>query len=254
MPVLLAAILASALSSLLGLTGGFLLLWRQGWIVKVEKYFISFAAGAMMAAVFYDILPEAIERHSGQLPAVFAWLLVGFIIFFTIEKYLHWHDHASGEPHTTTEVPRLSKLLIVGDVIHNAIDGIVLGATFLVSTKLGIAATLAVFCHEIPRELGDISVMIATGMKRKLIVWWNIAGALVSPIAAGITVALASDVNKVTLPLLGIAAGSFVYIAASDLVPQISHERKLFNTLGQVVIMVVGVLVIVGAGKLFPGG
>lgn len=254
MPVVFLAILASALSSVLGLSGGFLLLWRHQWIVKVEKYFISFAAGAMMAAVFYDILPEAIQKCGTDLPVVFGWLLVGFIIFFTIEKYLHWHDHASGEPHTKTEVPRLSKLLIVGDVIHNAVDGIVLGATFLVSTKLGVAAAVAVFCHEIPRELGDMSVMIATGMKRKLIAWWNIIGALVSPLAAGVTVALAADVTRVTLPLLGLAAGSFIYIAAADLVPQISHERKLVSTLGHVAIMIVGVLVIVGVGRLFPGG
>lgn len=250
MSVAFSAILASTLSSLLGLSGGFLLLTGRDWFERRAKYFVSFAAGALLAAAFFDLLTEAVTDFSDQVPAVFAWTVVGFLAFFVIEKYLLWHHHTHQHVHEV-ETPNLAKLMIVGDMIHNAIDGLIIGATFLVSPALGTTTAVAVFFHELPQELGDFSIMAHTGMARKKIVLWNVVGALVSPVATIVALFVGERTVAMVLPLLGIAAGSFIYIAAADLVPQIHQERKFRASLGQFAMLALGILVIFAVGKFF---
>lgn len=244
------AILASTLSSLLGLSGGFLLLAGRNWFQRRSKYLVSFAAGALLAAALFDLLTEAVTDFPDRLPSVFGWTLAGFLTFFLIEKYLLWHHHTHQHQHEE-ETPTLARLMIVGDAVHNAIDGLIIGATFLVSPALGWTTAIAVFFHELPQELGDFSIMLHTGMKRSRVMFWNILTALVSPVATIIAVMAAGQTELLTLPLLGIAAGSFLYIASADLVPQIHQERHFRSSLGQIMMLLLGIVVIYSVGVLF---
>ena len=252
MSAALQAILASALSSLLGLTGGFLLIWKDNLVKKFSHFFISFAAGAMIGAAFFDLIVEANDKFPDRLSTTFAWVMVGFFLFFIIERILFWHHHSHSEDVHSEQKP-IIPLIIIGDSIHNFIDGTVIAGTFLVSPALGIATSIAVFFHEIPQEIGDFSIMIHSGMRRQAVVWWNLLGALVSPIGTIITLIIAERVHGLELPLVGIAAGNFIYIAAADLIPEIHREKKLLMSMIQLGLMVTGLLVIVWLSRAFAG-
>lgn len=246
----LQAILASTLSSLLGLTGGFLLLWQHHGVKRFSHYFVSFAAGALLGAAFFDLLVEAIEGHPDNVPGVFAWVMAGFLLFFLIEKLLLWHHHSHREEDEDTH-PGLAPLIIAGDVIHNLIDGSIIAGAFLVNPGLGIATAIAVFFHELPQEIGDFSIMIHGGMSRRSVALWNILGALVSPLATAVTLLVATRIDNITLPLIGLAAGNFIYIAAADLVPEIHREKKALKMVWQFLLLVAGLLTIVWLSQHF---
>jgi len=238
------AILASALSSLLGLAGGFFMLTKYKNVKHWSRYFVSFAAGALMGAAFFDVLKEVITDHPDQLTSIFGWLMFGFLLFFVIEKLVLQHHHGD-EDEAHHSHAHLIPLNIIGDAVHNFVDGTIIATTFLVNPAVGITTAVAVFFHEIPREIGDFSIMIYAGMSRKGVLWWNILGALVSPVAAIITVAIATHVTAIQLPLLGIAAGNFIYIAAADLVPEIHQDKSKKSLFSQLLLLLAGLLIIV---------
>lgn len=247
----LQAVLASVLSSLLGLAGGFLLLANYAGVKRVAHYFVSFAAGALLGAAFFDILTDAISGHPDQLTPVFVWVMVGFLLFFIIEKFMIGHHHSHGdEMHQNHR--SLIPMVIVGDTVHNFIDGTIIAAAFLVNPALGMTTAVAVFFHEIPQEIGDFSILIHGGMRRAAVAWWNIWGALVSPIGALVTIWAAGRIDGLTLPLLGIAAGNFIYIAAADLVPEIHRERGTGKILAQLALLILGIVTIVAVGNIVP--
>ncbi len=246
------AILASALSSVLGLAGGFVLLGKFAGVKKFSHYIVSFAAGALLGAAFFDVLKEAILNNPGRLDSVFGWTMFGFILFFIIEKYILWHHHGD-EEESGHQHAHLIPLNIIGDAVHNFVDGTIIATTFMVNPGIGVATALAVFFHEIPREIGDFSIMIYAGMTRRGVIIWNFLGALVSPLAAVLTVIVAERVTSIQLPLLGIAAGNFIYIAAADLVPEIHRDKGAKASIGQLALMVSGLLIIVWLSHNFAG-
>lgn len=238
------AILASTLSSVLGLAGGFLLLANYKGVKHWSRYFVSFAAGALMGAAFFDVLKEAIADHPDQVTSIFGWLMFGFLLFFVIEKVVLQHHHGDEDEEKHSHA-HLIPLNIIGDAVHNFVDGTIIATTFLVNPAIGITTAVAVFFHEIPREIGDFSIMIYAGMSRRGVVWWNILGALVSPVAAILTIAVATHVTAIQLPLLGIAAGNFIYIAAADLIPEIHQDKRGKSLFTQVLLLLSGLLIIV---------
>lgn len=238
------AILAAGLSSLLGLIGGFVMLMKFEGVKKLSRYFVSFAAGALMGAAFFDLLTEAIADHPDNITDIFGWLMFGFILFFVIEKFVLQHHHGD-EDESHHNHSHLIPLNIIGDAVHNFVDGTIIATTFLVNPAVGITTAVAVFFHEIPREIGDFSIMIYAGMTRKGVVIWNILGALVSPVAAVLTVIVAQHVTSIQLPLLGIAAGNFIYIAAADLIPEIHGDKSKKSLVTQVMLLLAGLLIIV---------
>lgn len=246
------AILASTLSSLLGLTGGFLLLWQYQAVKRLASLFVSFAAGALLGAVFFDLLAEGVTEFPSEVNGLFTWVAGGFLLFFIIEKVLLWHHHehsdAAGDDHRHV----LGPMIIFGDAVHNFIDGTIIAAAFLVDPGLGVATAIAVFFHELPQEIGDFSVMISAGMARSRVVLWNVLGALVSPIATVLTLLTAERISGLELPLLGIAAGSFLYIASADLIPSINQQRGSRSTVLQLLLLIIGMLVMIGVGAAFP--
>ncbi|MBI2984908.1 MAG: ZIP family metal transporter [Candidatus Kerfeldbacteria bacterium] len=250
------ALIASTLSSLLGLAGGFLLLAQYRGVQRLSSYLVSFAAGAMLGAAFFDLLAEAVSESAGRLGAVFTWLLVGFLLFFLIEKFLLWHHHGHGhERHDDVhEHQALGPLIIVGDAVHNFLDGTIIAAAFLVSPALGVSTATAVLAHELPQEIGDFGILIHGGMRRRAVAGWNLFGALVSPVGTMVTLLAAGLIDGLVLPLVALAAGAFIYIAAADLVPEIHREKSLAKTVVQLGLLVLGILTIIGVGQVFPGG
>ncbi|MBI5405240.1 MAG: ZIP family metal transporter [Candidatus Kerfeldbacteria bacterium] len=247
------ALIASALSSFLGLIGGFSLLAGRTVVARWSRYLVSFAAGAMLGAAFFDLLTEAVNEFPDSVSSVFAWVMVGFLVFFMIERLLLWHHHGHDEAAHPTQ-PSLAPLVIIGDAVHNLIDGLVIGTVFLVNPAIGITTAIAVLAHELPQEIGDFSILLHSGMSRKKIALWNLLGALISPIGTILAFTAITRIDGLEMPLLGLSAGMFIYIAAADLVPEIHRERKPSIMVKQIALLAFGILTIVAVGRIFPHG
>ena len=232
-------IVFSLLGGVFSLIGGALLISRKSSAEKLAKYATPFAAGALLAAVFLDLLKEGVEVSTTDTVLIAA--LTGIVAFFFAERFLHWfhhhHQHQNSDPSKT--------LIIVGDTVHNALDGVAIAAAFLISVPTGIVTTLAVAAHEIPQEIGDFGLLLSKGMSRAKVLWFNVASALATTVAAVITYMLGSE-DKLPLGLLlGLSAGFLLYIAMSDIIPEIheqSAKSKLFDW--QPIMFLLGVIIV----------
>jgi len=197
--------------SLLGFAGVFSLWMRDKELKKATHILTAFAIGSLLGGAFFHLLPEAAEGLAPQ--SLFLFALIGFILFFLIESYFHWHSCDECDIHP------YSYLMVVGDAVHNFIDGLVLSVSYLVSIPFGIVTTIVIFAHEFPQELGIFGVLIHGGLnKRNALVYSYIAQFTV--IIGGVTGYFLSSFVQATTPfLLAFAAGGFLYIAASDLIP-----------------------------------
>lgn len=227
-------LLATLLVSIASLAGSLLLLLKKGLTQSISSQLINFAAGALIATAFLDLLPEAIEANPEA--NIFLWALAGFISFFFAERFIQifHHHHGHGQKPATF-------LILIGDGIHNFIDGIAITTTFLTSTPLGITTSLAVAAHEIPQEIGDMGILLANGLSRGKALWYNFLSALTALVGALLAYFFASYIEAYLYIFLGITAGHFIYIAASDLIPDI-HEKYLENRkLSHALIFLLGV-------------
>lgn len=210
------------LVSLISLVGVFTLLLKGKLLSRILFYLIGFSAGALIGGAFLHILPEALEESGST--TVFSWLIVGIVLFFLMERYFYWrHCHEQGH----CDVHSFTYLNLIGDGFHNFLDGMIIAASFTVSVKVGIATTLAVIFHEIPQELGDFGVLIYGGFSKGRALAFNFASALVAMVGAlaGYFIAdVSSNFARIILPL---TAGGFIYIATSDLIPEIHKESNL---------------------------
>ncbi len=235
---------ASLVGSVFSLIGGVLLLAKRISTKRVQRIAVPFAAGALLAAAFLDLLPEAVE-HGSSLPAIMSLVLSGFVLFFVLERFLGWfhhhHDHGASDVHTKRQRSTRS-LIVIGDTLHNAIDGMVIGAAFLADPTVGIITTIAIAAHEIPQEVGDFGVLLALGMRRRNVLLVNIASALATVVAAVLIFGLGSSLAALEPVLLAIAAGMFLYIAASDLVPTIHEEPSPRVANYQTMILLFGII------------
>lgn len=245
-------VLASVISTLLGLSGAVLLLWRKEWARRATIVLLSFAAGTMLGAVFFDLLPEAIEATSVEVALPF--VLAGLLVFFLIEKgLLIYHCHES-EDCDTHRMAASKWLIVIGDFVHNMLDGVIIATAFLVSAPLGVIATVAVVAHEIPQEIGDFSILLASGMARRRIVLWNLISGVGSLVGALAVIALSGSLTAITNVLLPIAAGGFLYIASADLIPELHREVRFRHSLVHLAALAVGLAVIYGVGNAFAHG
>ncbi|MDD5342360.1 MAG: ZIP family metal transporter [Patescibacteria group bacterium] len=143
-------------------------------------------------------------------------------------------------------------LIIVGDALHNLLDGAIIAIAFMTDTTLGLITSAAVIAHEIPQEIGDFSILISSGMAKARVLIWNIAGALIAVLGALIVIIARETFENVEVPILGFVIGNFIYIALADLLPTIQHERKLTNTLNQIFLIFAGIGVIWLLGTILP--
>lgn len=223
------------------LIGGIILILNRKVADKFSHLAAPFAAGALLGAAFFDILPEAIELNPGG--SAFRWTVGGIIIFFLLEHYLHWfhhhHEH-SGEKNKKPTVP----FIIIGDTLHNAIDGVAIGAAFSISLPVGIVTTMAVAAHEIPQEIGDFGILLKSGINRMKVLAINVASALITLVTAVYTFYLGSQENLPLGAILALSAGLFIYIAASDLIPTIHEEAKGRISKFSALLLILGVLIV----------
>ena len=208
---------------------------------KISHLLASFAAGTLLGTAFLDLLPEAIHRGGGE-EDVAAWVMAGILMFFLMERFIYWfhhhHEHAAAADKPT--VP----LVMAGDTIHNFIDGVAIAATFMVSIPLGIVTTLAVAAHEIPQEIGDFGIMLGRGLARRKILMFNVLSAFTAILGALITYLAGESIQDYLPSLLALTAGFFIYIAASDLIPEIHEENRRGFAAIETGLLVLGVLVI----------
>jgi zinc and cadmium transporter len=240
MSTLLYIIIFSLLGGVLSLAGAVFLLSRQSIAHKLAYYATPFAAGALLAAVFMDLLKEGLEQSVSSDTVLYA-TLAGILLFFFAERFLRWFHHHHQHEDSDPAVP----LLIAGDTIHNALDGVAIAAAFLVSIPTGIVTAIAVGAHEIPQEIGDFGLLLRKGLSRKKVLLVNLLSAFATVIAAIATYVLGSAEHLPLGALLGLSAGFLLYIALSDIVPLI-HEhtdhKRLFDI--QSLLLAVGVVVV----------
>lgn len=231
----------SLLGGIISLIGGFLLLANKKRAKKLTDYATPFAAGALLAAAFVDLLAEA--THEGDAETALKFTMIGILIFFLLERFLRWFHHHHEEEDQKKSNPEIP-LIVIGDTIHNFIDGIAIAAGFLVSPATGIVVTLAVAAHEIPQEIGDFGLLLSKGMARKKVLLVNFFSAIATTVSAVIFFQLG---NRLTIPLdiiLGLVAGFFIYIAVSDIIPSI-HKNEDKKVAGpQTLFLILGVIVV----------
>ena len=239
MATLSQVIIFSLIGGLFSLTGGLLLLSRKNLSTRLAEYATPLAAGALIAAVFLDLLKDGVEESTPSV--VLLATLIGILVFFYAERFLHWfhhhHQHEGSDPSRS--------LIIIGDTVHNALDGVTIAAAFLVSVPTGIVTTIAVAAHEIPQEIGDFGLLLAKGMRRRSVIMVNIFSSLATTAMAILTYLLGSA-DKLPLGiLLGVSAGFLLYIALSDIIPTIhdtTPKHRLFDI--RPLLLIVGVLIV----------
>ncbi len=228
--------------SLVSLIGVFSLAIKEDVLKKYINFFISLAIGALLGDAFIHIIPEAYKSNLSS-NKVGILIIVGIILFFIIEKFIHWHHH--GEDKEESHIHPVGKLVLFTDGFHNMIDGIIIGASFLISPHVGIATTLAVILHEIPQEIGDFAVLIHSGYTKKRALWLNFISALASVLGLVIVFIFGSTVENSILWFVPIAAGGFIYIAVADLIPELHKTKELKHSIIQLGIIMLGVLAMV---------
>jgi zinc and cadmium transporter len=241
------AILSVLVVSLISFVGLFFLSVKTGKLRKVLIYLISFSAGALLGDAFIHLLPETVEKNGFGLN-VSAYVLLGIGLFFILEKFIHWrHCHGEVVEEKHEKIHPFAYTNLVGDGLHNFIDGVIIAASYLVSIPAGVATTVAVVLHEIPQEIGDFGVLIHGGFSKGKALLLNFASALIAIIGALVVLLLQGGVEGLELVLVPIAAGGFIYIAASDLIPELhKHSNYLVRSFWQLVAFVAGILVMAG--------
>ncbi len=211
---------------------------KQNFLQKILHYLVSFSAGALLGDVFIHVIPEISE--TGFTPMIGMYFLIGIVVFFLLEKYILWNHSHDGDHNES--VHSLVYISMVGDSLHNFIDGLVIAASFIVSVPLGIAATIAVVLHEIPQEIGQFAILIHGGWSKGKALLYNFVSALTSVIGALIVLIFAQQIQAPQL-LLSFAGASFIYLSMSDIIPELHKEKSPVKSFWQIISFVIGVLV-----------
>ena len=248
MGALVNTLLAVLAVSLVSFVGALFLFLKVKKIEKMLTPLVSFAAGSLLAAAFFHMIPEAAELGDG-LP-IFTYILGGILLFFVVEKLLNWyhcHDGSCVGHHShpkKKEIKPVAWLNIIGDGAHNFLDGAIIAAAFITDAGLGLVTTFAVIMHEIPQEISDFSILIYAGFSRGKALFYNFLSALMAVVGAVIAYFL-TELFEVAEPvMLSLAAGGFLYISLADLIPELHHDQEFPKSLLQLIWFGIGVLII----------
>lgn len=253
MSVLLWIVTASLIGGVLSVLCAalFALNARAHWVNAL----VSYAIGALLGAVFLDILPEAIEL-SGNIPLLSATILGGILLFFTLEKLMIWrhchhdhcevHDHEAHEPHQAHANEhgahgRSGMMIMVGDTFHNFVDGIIIAAAFLTDIHLGIVTSLAIIAHEIPQEVGDFMILLHSGYSKAQALLLNMVSSLATLVGGVLAYYALQSMQGFVPTLLALAAASMIYVAVADLIPGLHKRTTLRDTVEQVTLIALGI-------------
>jgi zinc and cadmium transporter len=231
---------------------GFLLLPEQ-LLTRLLPPMVSFAVGALLCAALLGLLPEALESKDVDAYHV-AWaLLLGILGFFLLEKMVLWRHHHHGSHagddvhHPTNHNPAAGTLILLGDGIHNFVDGVLIAAAFLTNVHLGVVTSLAVAAHEIPQEMGDFVVLLHSSFSRAKALLFNVLSSLATVLGAILAYYSLSSLQGIIPYVLAVAAASFIYIAVADLIPGLHERTQLRATVQQISLIALGIAVIYGA-------
>ena len=235
----IASVTGISLLSLVGILP--IIILRREFPDRIIQYLVSFSVGGFFGGAFFHLIPEA-ASESGFTPETSAYILTGVFFSYILEEFLMWrHSHTpTPEGHTK----RLGYMNLFGDAFHNAIDGLVIGGAYLVSVPLGLATSLAVLLHELPQEIGDFAVLLYSGFTVRRAVAYNFVSSLTAYIGLLIALFLGTYQDSFTGFLLPFTAGNFIYIAGSDLIPEIRGETHLRNSLVKLVFIFSGLLLL----------
>ncbi len=245
MSILLWIILASLLMSLLSLIGLLTLFLSEKHLQKIILPLVALSSGALLGGGFLHMIPEAIDEGGNNL-LIFLFVLAGFSLFFMLEQFISWHHcHLAPSRHTKP----VTYLILIADGVHNFIGGIAIAGAFLVDIRLGVVTWIIAAAHEIPQELGDFGILIHGGWSKSRALFFNFLSSLTMLIGAILTYFLSDFINVVYL--LPFAAGNFIYIAASDLIPEIKHNQDMKQNLLHFIFFLLGIGLLLGIKLIF---
>jgi len=231
-------ILSVLVVSLISLIGALALSIKQDKLEKILVYFVSLSTGTLLGDAFIHLIPETFKKSPGKLLAPLS-ILSGILIFFVLEKFIHWrHCHklpCERHPHP------FSYVILIGDGVHNFIDGMIIAAGFIVSVPIGLATTLAVIFHEIPHEIGNFGSLVYGGFSRAKALLFNFLSALFAIIGALVVLMINLNVSRISEFLVPFAAGGFIYVASSDLIPEMHKNVEIKKSLGQLITFIIGI-------------
>jgi len=220
---------------------------KENLLQKILFCLIGFSAGALIGSAFLHILPECLENNKSS--TVFSFLILGIIMFFMMERFLHWrHCHEEG----VCKTHAFTYLTLIGDGFHNFVDGMVIAASFMVSIQLGLVTTLAIILHEIPQELSDFAVLVYGGFTKKKALLFNFASALTAIIGAVVGYFINGYIHGFSNFILPLTAGGFIYIATSDLIPELHKENDLKRSMVAFSAFLLGIVFMALANKFLP--
>jgi len=256
MELLFQILIATFIVSLISLSGAILFVFNEKRVNKYMILIVALAAGAFLGTAFFHLIPEAVEMHfdiehleeiGGEeheveeehshmfLPSYF--ILLGILLFYIIEKFIHWHHHHDINCHKHS----LSTLSLIGDGIHNLIDGALIGAAFFVDVRLGIVTTIAIALHEIPQEIGDLAILLHSGMSKYKALLFNFLSALTSIFGAVIMYFFIGRLESYLPLLISFVAGTFIYLSLADIIPELNKKSHKFSQFTISFIFLIGI-------------
>ncbi len=229
---------AALLVSLVSLSGAFVFYLEPKRLQKLLPYLVALAVGVLLGDAFIHLIPDAANRQ-GSVAAVCLTTLVGVFVFFVLEKVVRWrHDHSIA---TDDSIKPMAKMNLLGDAVHNFVDGILIGGSFWVDPAIGLTTTLAIIVHEIPQEIGDVGALVYGGYRPAQAVRYNFYCSLTVLVGALFTLLLGQLAETSLIWLLPVAAGGFIYIAATDFIPALHEHSSLRQLCGQSLVFALGI-------------
>lgn len=244
--ILAATLLGGVLSVLLAAT------LALTWLPRFADRMVAYAVGVLLAFALTSLLPEAVELGMAPVQAG-QWLLGGLVVFFLLEKAALWrHDHTHGVhsgtgAHVHAGTPQVS-LIVLGDGLHNFVDGVLIAAAFLADPGLGWATAIAVLTHELPQEIGDFMVLLSAGLSRRRALLLNALSGCAMMLGGVMGYFALEGVESVIPYILVVAAASFIYIAVADLVPELHRHRRVNDASAQLILLVLGIATVHAVG------
>ncbi len=247
--ILLYTIISVLIVSVLSLVGILTISINHKRLDQIIHYLVSFAVGSLLGGAFVHLIPETIAKTGNLSIFTAIHISFGILIFFSLEKFVRWrHCHnIDCDEHSTHLVP----MNLFGDALHNFIDGLIIGTSYLVGIPVGIATTLAVAFHELPQEIGDFGVLLQGGLSKRKALLFNYLTALTALIGGILAVMIGPRVFMFVDALIPITAGGFIYIACSDLIPELHRNDKPSQSLLQILCIILGIAVMIGLKIIF---
>lgn len=223
--------------SLIAWVGLITLFFKEQFLKKIIFPLVAFSAGALLGGAMLHMIPEALEEANGI--NIFLWVLIGFSLFLLLEQFIHWHHcHKAPSEHRHP----VTYLILIADALHNFLGGMAIASAFIIDIKLGIITWLVAAAHEIPQEFGDFGILVHGGWDKMKALWFNFISALTVVLGGIVAYFLSSQINIIYL--LAIAAGNFIYISSSDLIPEIKHAGSIKNKLIHFICFILGIALI----------